>query len=124
MDPSGRKSATTRQPRSEDGLVVEAVNTLAGSHEGHTSIHEAGHAVAHVRLGILQSHATIEPLDSDLAGSVLADDSVWDRDDAENQVLSLYAGYAACLAAGRRNSLRSAATMTSPRQRRSSRIGA
>ena len=56
--------------------------------------------MAHVRLGILQWHATIEPLDADLAGSVLADDSVWNRDDAENQALALYAGYAACLAAG------------------------
>ena len=26
--------------------MVEAVNTLAGTHEGHTAIHEAGHAVA------------------------------------------------------------------------------
>ena len=80
--------------------MVEAANTLAGTHEGSTAVHEAGHAVAHVRLGILQWHATIEPLDADLAGSVLADDSVWNRDDAENQALALYAGYAACLAAG------------------------
>ena len=80
--------------------MVEAANTLAGTHEGSTAVHEAWHAVAHVRLGILQWHATIEPLDADLAGSVLADDSVWNRDDAENQALALYAGYAACLAAG------------------------
>jgi hypothetical protein len=65
-----------------------------------TAIHEAGHAVAHIRLGIQQIRATIEPVDSDLEGSVLADDLISDRDDASAQALALYAGYAATVAAG------------------------
>jgi hypothetical protein len=65
-----------------------------------TAIHEAGHAVAHVRLGIFQDCVTITPLDPDLAGAVTAEDGVWNPADAENQVLALYAGYAATVVAG------------------------
>lgn len=65
----------------------------------HVAIHEAGHVVAHCRLGILQSHATIEP-SADVAGSVACADSVYDAIDAEDQVVALCAGYAALIAAG------------------------
>ncbi|MCC7193920.1 MAG: hypothetical protein IT356_00010 [Gemmatimonadaceae bacterium] len=65
----------------------------------HTAIHEAGHAVAHVRHGIDQAWATIVPSEGS-AGNVLADEGHWNRDDGEAQVLSYCAGFAALVAAG------------------------
>jgi hypothetical protein len=66
-----------------------------------TAIHEAGHAVAHVRLQILQGSVSIEPMGQAL-GHVLAEgaDSVWTREAAAGMVLAYCAGYAAVHAAG------------------------
>ena len=67
----------------------------------HVAIHEAGHAVAQVRLEILQGRATIKPT-TDLLGSVVAEgeNHVYSKNDAISQVLALYAGYAALVANG------------------------
>ena len=65
-----------------------------------TAIHEAGHAVAHFRLNVLQGMATIKPKGGNL-GSVSAEgkDHVWDAEYARKQVLCYCAGYAALIAA-------------------------
>lgn len=63
-------------------------------HERLTAIHEAGHALAHIRLGILQSKATIVPGDQS-AGSVLAEDSAFTEEAAADQIIALCAGYGA-----------------------------
>lgn len=63
------------------------------------AIHEAGHAVAHVRLRIDQTSVTVIANGNTL-GSANADDSVMHKEDAEEHVLSLCAGYAACRALG------------------------
>jgi hypothetical protein len=66
-----------------------------------TAIHEAGHAVAHIRLGILQDRVTIEPKDGVL-GSAMAEGAgnVWDAEAAANQAIAFCSGYAALVAAG------------------------
>ncbi len=66
-----------------------------------TAIHEAGHAVAHIRLGIQQGHVTIVPA-GDLSGSAVAEgsDHVWNAAAASDQVLAYCAGHAATIAAG------------------------
>ena len=66
-----------------------------------TAIHEAGHAVAHVRLGIQQSFLTIKPYDG-LAGSYTAEgeNHVWSKEEAVDQVLAFCAGYATLAAHG------------------------
>ncbi len=64
----------------------------------HTAIHETGHAVAHFRLNIEQLSASITPEGQQL-GRVLADSSVWNKQDAEDQVIAYCSGYAACTAA-------------------------
>ncbi len=64
-----------------------------------TAIHEAGHAVAHIRFESPQSFATIKP-NNNIAGSVSANDDADDRDEGIGQVMSYCAGYAACVAAG------------------------
>lgn len=63
------------------------------------AIHEAGHAVAHIRLEIAQEHASIEP-DALTVGRVSASDSVYSAADAREQVVALCAGYGALIAAG------------------------
>jgi ATP-dependent Zn protease len=68
-----------------------------------TAIHEAGHAVAHCRLEILQGLVSIEPnAETQTLGRSTAEgaEHVWSREEAESQVLALYAGYGALLAAG------------------------
>jgi hypothetical protein len=65
----------------------------------HTAIHEAGHALAHIRLRILQTTATIVR-DKDRLGAVHAEDSVWNAQEAAEQVLSLCSGYGALRACG------------------------
>lgn len=73
------------------------------SREEKTAIHEAGHAVAHIRYGIDHNGATIvsDP-DRGLLGAAaaLGADSVWDKAAAESQVIAFCAGYAALVAAG------------------------
>ncbi len=66
-----------------------------------TAIHEAGHAVAHKRLGIEQDFATIEPRGRTLGG-VKAEGvhDVCNAGQARPQVLAYCAGYAALVAAG------------------------
>ena len=66
-----------------------------------TAIHEAGHAVAHIRFNIEQYEATIVPSEGN-RGSVTAEgeNHVWSPEDAQNMVLAFCAGYAALVAAG------------------------
>lgn len=71
------------------------------SDQRETAIHEAGHAVAHVRLNILQGRVTIVPNDGRLGSSTAeGSDSVTSATEAADQVLAYCAGYAACIAAG------------------------
>ena len=76
-----------------------------------TAIHEAGHAVAHSRLGILQDHVSIDPeniyddegnLLGATLGSAIAEgaEHVNSKEEAGDQVIACYAGYAALGAAG------------------------
>ncbi|MGW8311123.1 MAG: hypothetical protein ACWGNB_08680 [Thiogranum sp.] len=68
-----------------------------------TAIHEAGHAIAHYRLDIFQGNVSIEPdPKKNTLGRLTAEgeEDVWTREDAQSQVLALYGGYAALLAAG------------------------
>jgi hypothetical protein len=69
--------------------------------ETKTAIHEAGHAVAHVRLGILQDLLTIIS-DEYFCGAVLSEgvETVDNTDKAERMVLAYCAGFAALVAAG------------------------
>lgn len=63
--------------------------------------HEAGHAVAHIRLNVLQNMASIKPKDGNL-GNVSAEgiEHVWKPEEARPQVLCYCAGYAALVATG------------------------
>ena len=65
------------------------------------ALHEAGHAVAHVRLGIQQSTATIKPTDW-TTGAVTGEgvENVWSAEQAAPMVEAYCAGYAALVAAG------------------------
>jgi hypothetical protein len=67
----------------------------------HTAIHEAGHAVAHVRLDIMQGAVSVLAQNGSL-GRVSAEgvDHVEGRKEAENQAIAYCAGYAALVAAG------------------------
>ena len=67
----------------------------------HIAYHEAGHAVAYIRLDIMQSMITIEP-NAETLGRTTAEgpDSVWSEQGAAATVLALLAGYAALVAAG------------------------
>lgn len=69
--------------------------------EQKTAIHEAGHAVAHVRLGILQDILTIVP-DGYFAGAVSSEgiETVEDADMAEKMVLAYCASFSALIAYG------------------------
>jgi hypothetical protein len=66
-----------------------------------TALHEAGHVVAHARLGILQDTATIVASDG-RAGASVAEGAghVWSKEQAGPMVLAYCAGYAALIAAG------------------------
>lgn len=66
-----------------------------------TAYHEAGHAVAHVRLGILAGNVTIVATPSTL-GSATGEgaDSVCSQDGAKDQILAFCSGYASLVAAG------------------------
>ena len=68
-----------------------------------TAIHEAGHAVAHVRLGLDHDGADIVPSeDTGALGGAAGEgvSQVWSRQRAEPGVLAFCAGYAALVAAG------------------------
>lgn len=64
-----------------------------------TAIHEAGHALAHIRLGICQGSATIVASGVQL-GLVSAEDSNWNKEAAAEQVIALCAGYGALRVCG------------------------
>jgi ATP-dependent Zn protease len=64
-----------------------------------TARHEAGHAVAHIRLNIDQECATILPGIGTL-GAVTAEADPWNAEQAKAQVIALCSGYAARVAAG------------------------
>ena len=67
----------------------------------HAAIHEAGHAVAHVRLGLGSREASIAHQPGTLERHVGAGtESVWLCADAERQVVAFCCGYAACVASG------------------------
>jgi hypothetical protein len=63
------------------------------------AIHEAGHAVAHVRLEIDQLSVSIVPME-DSVGRCRSECEPLSREAAEKQVLSFFAGFAAVRAAG------------------------
>lgn len=62
------------------------------------AIHEAGHAVAHIRLNIDQECATIVRGVGTLGG-VTAEADPWTKGEAQAQVIAYCSGYAACVAA-------------------------
>ena len=67
----------------------------------HTAYHEAGHAVAHLRLNVQQGNVTIKPHDGNLGSSAAeGKEHVWSAEEAPNQVLCYCAGYAALIAIG------------------------
>lgn len=67
----------------------------------HTAIHEAGHTVAHIRLGMEHDGADIIRVDGRLgAAKGEGKKHVWDENGAESVVLACCAGYAAMIAAG------------------------
>lgn len=69
--------------------------------DAHTATHEAGHCVAHIRLGIEHAGANLVATDGRLGASIAHGvDSVWDKPAAESQVLAFCSGYAAMVAAG------------------------
>ncbi|MDY0746576.1 hypothetical protein SNE35_18830 [Paucibacter sp. R3-3] len=63
------------------------------------ALHEAGHAVAHVRLQIPQLRASIIEA-GDTVGSVRSQCEVWSRDEAAAMAIAYCSGYAALVAAG------------------------
>lgn len=66
-----------------------------------TAYHEAGHAVAHVRLGILAGNVTIVATHSTLGGATAeCAGTVCSRDGAKDQILAFCSGYASLVAAG------------------------
>lgn len=70
-----------------------------------TALHEAGHAVAHVRFRILAGNVTIAAKKTYthlVRGSAVAEgaESVWSKTEAKPQILAYCAGYAALIAAG------------------------
>lgn len=75
----------------------------ASMRERQTAIHEAGHAVAHVRLGLDQEGADIiRNEDAGTLGGAAGEgvNQVWNKEQAEPVVLAFCAGYAALVAAG------------------------
>jgi hypothetical protein len=93
----------TRTPQvpSTVEVVTMPKKIVSFDHLKRTAIHEAGHAVAHTRLDILQGRCTIVPSDT-AAGSVTAEgaEHVWSPEDARKQVIAYCAGYAALAATG------------------------
>lgn len=67
-----------------------------------TAIHEAGHAVAHVRLALEHAGAHIIPDGVRLLGAAIGEgqEHVYDKSKAERVVVAFCAGYAALVAAG------------------------
>ena len=79
----------------------ETAETMNNHDLSLTAIHEAGHYVAGNRYDILSDTVTIEPdPDAQSLGSVLQEDSHWTPDEAQKQVTTYCAGYAAVVAAG------------------------
>ena len=74
---------------------------MSESDRRHVAYHEAGHAVANCRFEILQTKATIVPRGG-FSGAVVSEgkDHLWSADQAQSQVLSFCAGYAALIATG------------------------
>ena len=67
----------------------------------HTAIHDAGHMVAHIRLGIDQGGGSIVPdEDAGTLGRAHASGWVESVDQAKEQILTYLAGYAALVAVG------------------------
>ena len=67
----------------------------------HTAIHEAGHTVAHIRLGLEHDGANIIRVDGRLgAAKGEGKGHVWDKGGAESVVLAFCSGYAAMVAVG------------------------
>jgi ATP-dependent Zn protease len=92
----------TRAPQDPSTFEVIAMHEKILSFDlKHTAIHEAGHAVAHQRLNILQDKCTIVASDT-RAGAVTAEgtEHVWSMEEAHDQVVAYCAGYAALVAAG------------------------
>ena len=82
------------------GLEDGSLNAMS---PGETALHEAGHAVAHVRLDIQQTGVSIKPVpEQGRLGAVNAEgiENVWDSEGAQAQVLAYCAGYAALIAVG------------------------
>lgn len=76
---------------------------MDGDRERHTAIHEAGHAVAYIRLNLDHGGAEIVPKEeAGTLGSAAGEglEHVWDKEQAGPAVLALCAGYAALAAAG------------------------
>lgn len=69
------------------------------SNQQKTAIHEAGHTVAQVRLGIPQLSVTIIPRGW-RAGACLSECDPWSAEGALNQAIAYYCGWAACVVAG------------------------
>ena len=66
-----------------------------------TAIHEAGHAVAHVRIDVLKDQKTIDPGEGILGSSIAeGKNHVWNAKDAAKQVYCYCAGCAALMAIG------------------------
>jgi hypothetical protein len=63
------------------------------------AIHEAGHVVTFIRLGVDFGLATIVPTE-DCAGTTRSHVKAWDKEDAQAKAIGSCAGYAACVAAG------------------------
>jgi hypothetical protein len=60
------------------------------SDDRHIAIHEAGHAVAHVRLNVDRGDVHIIPdKTTNLLGAAQGSDSVWNEQDARDQILCL-----------------------------------
>jgi hypothetical protein len=74
---------------------------MSESDRKRVAYHEAGHAVANRRFGILQAKATILSRDA-YAGAVVWEgkEHVWSANEAPAQVLSYCAGYAALVSIG------------------------
>ena len=91
-----RKAKSTRRTRSIQELEPGVMDRMR-----RVAVHEAGHAVAHIRLGIDQEYASIEP-GPGTAGRVSAEGvkHVWNAEAAQPMAVAYCAGYAAEVASG------------------------
>lgn len=82
--------------------MTDIHHTAALTDRQQTAIHEAGHAVAHVRLEIDYADAAIDRPRDGVEGEAVAAgaESVWDADAARAQVLANCSGYGALVGAG------------------------